>query len=243
VYAARGAVEGTEELTVGGVLARTFDIYRDQFGVLVGAALLVFAVEAVASFALPAALAAVAALISIVLTTFYQGMVVALVHDVQDGRRDSSVGDLLRSVSPVVVPLFVVSLLAGLGIGIGFVLLIIPGLFLLTVWAVVAPVTVLERPGIFAAFGRSRELVRGHGWTVLGAIVLVFVIVLCAGIVAAIIGTAVGGGDEIEAVVGWLLNALVQPLAALVAAVLYFALRPREPAADPVTYGGYAPPV
>jgi hypothetical protein len=233
----------TQELTAGGVLARTFEIYRDQFGVLVGAALLVFAVEAVASVALPAALAVVAALISMVLTTFYQGMVVALVHDVQDGRRDSSIGDLLRSVSPVVVPLFVVSLLAGLGIGIGFVLLIVPGLFLLTIWAVVAPVTVLERPGIFAAFGRSQELVRGHGWTVLGAIVLVFLIVLCAGIAAAIVGAAIGGGDAIEAAVGWLLNALVQPLAALVAAVLYFALKPREPAVEAVSYGGFAPPV
>ena len=62
----------------------------------------------------------------------------------------------------------------GLGILVGFILLIVPGLFLLTIWAVVAPVTVLERPGIFAAFGRSRELVRGHGWTVFGALVLVF---------------------------------------------------------------------
>ena len=88
----------------------------------------------------------------------------------------------------MVVPLFAVSLLAGLGIAVGFVLFIVPGLFLMTIWAAVAPVVVLERPGVFAAFGRSRELVRGHGWTVLGALALVFLIVLAAGVVAGIVG-------------------------------------------------------
>jgi hypothetical protein len=234
-----------QDFTPGTIIARAFDIYRDNFAVLAGAALLVFAVEAVATLALPGGLAILAAVVSIVLTTFYQGMVVRLVHDVQDGRRDSSVPELLRSVSPVVLPLIAVSILAGLGIGIGLLFLIVPGLLLLTIWAVVAPVTVLEQPGIFAAFRRSRELVRGHGWAVFGTLVLVFVIILTAAVVAAVLGAAVGGDDIGEAVVGWLLNALVQPLAAVTAAVLYFALRPQhdEPPPAPVTYGGFAPPV
>ena len=232
----------TESFTAGTVIARAFAIYRDQFGVLVGTALLVFAVEAVASLALPGALSILAAVVSIILTTFYQGMVVALVSDVQDGRRDNSVGDLLRSVSPVVLPLLVVSFLAGIGIGLGFIP-IAPGLYLLTIWAVVAPVCVLERPGILGSFGRSRELVRGRAWTVFAALVLVFLIVLAAGVVAGIVGVALGGGDGPQAIAGWLLNALAQPVAALTAAVLYFALRPREAESSAATYGGFAPPV
>ncbi len=233
----------TRDLTAGGVIARAFAIYRELLGVLAGAGLLVFAVEAVATLVLPAALAVAAGLVSIVLTTFYQGMVVALVHDVQDGRRDSSIGELLRSVSPVVLPLLAVSLLAGIGIVLGFVLLIVPGLFLLTIWAVVAPVTVLERPGVIAAFGRSRELVRGHGWTVFAVLLLVFLIILAAAVVAASVAGAMDDSDVGEALVGWVLNALVQPLGAITAAVLYFALKPREPAEAPATYGGFAPPV
>src|SRR5688572_3519147 len=135
----------SQDFTVGGVVARAFAIVRDHFAVLVGTALLVFAVDALATAFLRDALAIIAGAVSLVLTTFYQGMVVRLVADVQDGRRDSSVGELLRGVSPVLVPLFVVSLLAGIGIGLGFLLLIVPGLFLMTIWAVVAPVTVLER--------------------------------------------------------------------------------------------------
>jgi hypothetical protein len=68
---------------------------------------------------------------------------------------------LLQSVEPVFWPLVAVSILLGIGVGIGFVLPIIPGLMLLVIWSVVAPVTVLERVGVLAAFGRSGELVRG----------------------------------------------------------------------------------
>ena len=57
-------------------------------------------------------------------------------------------------------------------------LLIVPGLFLLTIWAVTAPAIVVERRGAIEAFGRSHELVRGEGWTVFGAIVVAFLILI-----------------------------------------------------------------
>jgi hypothetical protein len=160
-----------------------------------------------------------------------------LVQDVQDGRRDNSIGDLVRSVEPVFWPLVAVSLLFGLGVGIGFVLLIIPGLFLLVIWAVVAPVTVLERPGVWGAFGRSRELVRGNGWNVFGVIVLVFVAVAVVSVGAGVAADSLGSVGR--SLVQWAVNALLAPIAALSAAVLYFELRQRggsftSPPASPV---------
>jgi hypothetical protein len=212
-----------ERLSPGDVIGRAFGIYRDQIGVLLPAALLVFAVDAVVTWLLDeGALALIAGLVSLVLATLYQGMVVQLVRDVQDGRRDNSMGELFGSVSPVLVPLIFVSLLAGLGIGIGFLLLIIPGLVLLTFWSVVAPVTVIERPGVFSAFSRSWGLVRGHAWPVFGTIVLVFLIVVAAAIVASIIGAA--SSDGVRAILSWIFDALTQPIAALTASVLYFTL-------------------
>jgi hypothetical protein len=32
----------------------------------------------------------------------------------------------------------------------------------LAVWAVIAPVIVIERAGVFDAFGRSRQLIKGN---------------------------------------------------------------------------------
>jgi hypothetical protein len=215
----------------GDVIGRAFEIYRDQIGVLVPAALLVFAVDALASWVFDeGVLTLVAVVVSLVLATLYEGMVVQLVRDVQDGRRDNTVGELFGSVSPVLLPLIAVSILAGVGISIGFVLLIVPGLILLTFWSVVAPVTVIERPGVLRAFGRSRELVRGYGWPVFGTIVLVFLLVIAASIAAALIGLVLG--DVGRAILSWIFNALTQPVAALTASVLYFTLlqvhRPAE---------------
>ena len=129
-------------------------------------------------------------------------MVVGLVSDVQDGRRDSSVEDLVRSTGPVILPLIGAGMLAGLGIGVGFLLFIVPGLILLTIWSVIAPVIVVERSGAIDAFGRSRALVRGNGWQVFGVIVVVFIIVaVVQGILGAIgsgISDSLGGPDPLQ---------------------------------------------
>jgi hypothetical protein len=146
-----------QPINSGAVLRRIWQIYRDQIVVLVGTAAILFGLDFVAYLLLRGASIAVTILV-LVLNTLYQGMVVKLVQDIQDGRRDNSVGELLRSVEPVLLPLIGVSLLFAIGVAIGFILVIIPGLILLVIWSVVAPVTVLERPGVFAAFGRSREL-------------------------------------------------------------------------------------
>ena len=45
------------------------------------------------------------------------------------------------------MPLILAGLVVGLLVVVGFILLIVPGLFLLTIFAVVAPVIVIERAG------------------------------------------------------------------------------------------------
>ena len=215
------------------VIGRAFDIYKQQAGALIVAALIVFAVDAVARLIFDSgALLLLATLVGLVAHVFYTGMVVRLVDDVSDGVRDSSVADLFGSVGPVFLPLVLAGIVVGVGVTIGLILLIVPGLFLLTIWSVVAPAIVLERRGVFDALGRSRELVKGNGWNVFGVIVLVFLLVLVVGIVAGLIGAA--GGDVVRILVQWVTSVLVAPVAALASAVLYFALRDaREPQAPP----------
>jgi hypothetical protein len=129
--------------------------------------------------------------VTVIAATLYQGIVVSLVKDVQDGRRDYSVQDLLDQAWPVVLPLIGVGILAGIAIGIGFLLLLIPGLILLTIWSVVAPVIVVERSGVFDAFGRSRALVKGNGWQVFGVIVVVYLITTIVAFILGAIGTGI----------------------------------------------------
>jgi hypothetical protein len=222
---------GTQAISPGAVVSRIWEIYRDQFAVLAGTAVILFALQFLILLLLSGGSAIFLSVLFSVLSVLYQGMVVKLVQDVQDGRRDNSVGDLLASVSHVFWPLLAVSVLFGIGVAIGFVLLIVPGLYLLVIWSVVAPVTVLERPGVFNAFRRSCHLVRGNGWAVFGVIVIVFLAVAVASIVIGIAASGLGSAGR--AVVQWAVNALLAPVSALSASVLYFALRDRH--GEPVT--------
>jgi hypothetical protein len=211
-----------QRISPGAVVSRIWEIYLDQTLVLVGTAAVLFGVEFIVILLIPSASIATGILFW-ALSVLYQGMVVELVQDVQDGRRDHSVGGLLRSVEPVLLPLMAVSVLFALGLTIGFILLIIPGLFLLVIWSVVAPVMVLERPGVFATFGRSRELVRGNWWNVFGVIVIVALAVVVVSLLVALLTASFGTVPH--ALVLWAVDAAIAPISALSASVIYFELR------------------
>jgi hypothetical protein len=229
------------QLDAGAVIRRVFEIYVDQASVLMPAAAVVFVFTGILSALLvtaSSALALVALIISLVATTLFTGMVVELVADVQDGRRDASPGQLLQAVTPVLGQLILVGIVAGIGIVIGFVLIIVPGLILITIWSVAAPVVVLEQPGVFAALRRSRELVRGNGWQVFGVIVVVYIMVAVVSFI--IEGIAESAGSGVGIVVRVIIGVLTAPLAALAASVLYFELR--GPSAVVTPSGGLGAP-
>lgn len=214
------------KLGVGATLSEVFDIYRDQAGVLLPVAFWLFLIVAIVNGLTEGhfSLFWLAIVVSLAVGTLYQGMVVELVKDIQDGRRDNSVGDLMRSVLPVLGPLIGAGILAGLGIGAGFVLLIVPGLILLTIWAVIAPAIVVERRGVFDAFGRSRQLVKGQGWPVFGTVVTAYLIAFVAEIVFVAIANGIAHGALLRIVFSALASTLAAPIGALVASVLYFRL-------------------
>jgi len=214
------------KLDVGGTLSQAFSIYKEQAGVLLPLAFAFFLVVAVVNALLASTfiLLPLTFAVSIIASTLFQGTVVQLVRDVQDGQRDNTVGELIESVWPVVLPLIGAGILAGIGIGIGFLLLIVPGLILLTIWAVLAPVIVIERPGVFSAFGRSREIVRGNGWQVFGVIVTVFLIIFIAGLIFGAIGAAFGDSTIVTIIFNLIAQTLTAPIAALIATVIYFRL-------------------
>jgi putative effector of murein hydrolase LrgA (UPF0299 family) len=233
------------DIDVGRVISEAFSIYGSHAGVLLGTSAIFFVVVGVINGLLLSAggvfLYLLTVAISIVAITLFTGFVVKLVEDVRDGRRDSTIGELMSSATPAIGPLILNGFLRAIAIAVGFVLLIVPGLILLTIWAVTAPAIVVERVGAIDAFGRSRELVRGNGWSVFAVIVIAFLISLGVGLVLGGIGAGIGGaGAVIFRIVS---DVVTAPIAALVAAILFFDLGGgRQAAAAPAAPAEPPPP-
>ena len=101
-----------------------------------------------------------------------------------------------------------------------------------------APVIVIERLGVTDSLGRSRQLVRGNGWPVLGVVLLAFLIGAAVALGLGLGAEAIFEGDIVETVFGTLAATVTAPIEALVASVLYFRLveieRQRRPAESSV---------
>lgn len=227
---------------IGDILTRAWGLYTRFFTHFVAVAGAVFLglglVAALIEELAPSGdggrlLAALAALIvSFVGYYWMQGVLVLMTDDVRDGRADLPIGALFARVRPALTTLVVAAILAGIGIAIGLLLLIVPGLYLLTRWSMLGPAIVLERLGAGAAFTRSHELVRGNGWPVFGLLVLMF---LGNIIVGGLIGSAITA--VFTGFVGnWLgtaiANTIVTPFIAIATTLVYFELGGRGAPAD-----------
>jgi tetrahydromethanopterin S-methyltransferase subunit G len=226
---------------VGEVLGEAWSLYTKFFVRFFVIAIIVFAVVNLLNAligslighksGIGAVLALVTLVVSIVGTFWLQGALVYAVDDVRDGKIDATVGEVFQRVRPHLGTLIGAGILAGLGIAVGFIFLIVPGLILLTWWCLIVPTIVLEGKSVGASFGRSRELVRGHAWTVFGVIILTGIIIaVAAGILNAIFSflgpflrTWIGGSIS---------SAVVGPFFAVALTLMYFKLRDlKEPAA------------
>jgi hypothetical protein len=162
-------------------------------------------------------------LVAIVAAFVLQATLVKAVQDVRDGRADLSIGETAAAALPYIWPVAGASILAGIGIAIGLFLLIVPGLFLITIWAVIVPAIVIERAGVFASFGRSQQLVRGYGWQVFGTLVLLWLILLAVDIILGVIFLALPTllRSGISTVIS---GTLIAPYIALVVTLMYYRL-------------------
>ena len=214
------------KLSVGEALSEVFAIYRENAGVLIPLAFWLFFVVAIVQGLAEdsALLLLIGAILNLSSRSSTRGWSSASSATSRTGRRDLSVGDLYRQVTPVLWTLFGASILYAIAVAIGFVLLIVPGLILLTIWAVLAPAIVIENRGMTDAFRRSRELVKGFGWPVFGTVLCAALITVVVGVILISIAAAIADGPILRIVLGLLASSVTAPIAGLVAGVLYYRL-------------------
>lgn len=215
-------------MSIGEVLGEAWTLYKRLFGRSVVVAGLIFLVVSLADALASTAATFAAGLVSLVLALvgglLVQGALVEVVHDIQEGRPPARPTDYYRRTRERLGTLLGASILYGVGVAIGFVLLIVPGLIAVARWSLIVPLVMIERLGWRDAFHRSNELVRGRTGSVLGLIVITNVLTAVATLVlrAAFSGLPLFWSGWIGGVVA---GALVVPFEAYVLTVLYYRLR------------------
>lgn len=210
------------------MIGQAWDMYKAHWRHLLPIALVVYILIAFLTLLLTALLgwlgAILGALAALAGVFWLQGALVVAIDDVRDGRADLSIGETLARVQPRLNTLTLAGLLAAIGVGVGLVLLIVPGLYLLTIWLLIVPAIMLEGRGVGDAFSRSQELVRGYGWSVFGVIVLTILILFGVSLVFGIVDSAIDNRW-----VGLLFNIFTQtltaPFVALAWTLTYYELR------------------
>ncbi len=132
----------------------------------------------------------------------------------------------------VAMPAYVLSLLvSAIPIGLGLMLLVLPGLYLAARLFLVVPLAATERLGAIALLERSWRLTAGHGVPIMGFLLLAVLFVLGASVLAGGIGAALGTVFKLVGLgaVGGFVNNLV-------AAVLATAIAVANAAAASVIY-------
>ncbi len=160
--------------------------------------------------------------------------------------RPAGLGECIAQGVALLLPVFLVAVLATLALMVGFMLFIVPGIVLMVFWWVLIPTVVVERPGLLRAFGRSMELTKGYRWRVFALFLVIVVGYIVIGMVvgAASFGALFSTTDlenleaatrssfDIFVLIDWLLSSLLAAFWSVMAAVSYHDLRIAQEGAD-----------
>jgi hypothetical protein len=158
------------------------------------------------------------------------GLLVQLAYDAKLGR-PLQLGRYVGPALSAVVPMAVLSLVVGILVGVGFLLLVVPGLWVLAVFSVTPVAVVIERAG-FGGLGRSADLTKGYRWPIVGANILIMIIAAAINFIAMfVIGLIIVplGGNVTGTLIGVLglgiITSVANGLAAILISLIYARLR------------------
>ncbi len=219
---------------IGGVLDNGFSLYRHSLKgtflfAFVGSLLSAPVGRVAPTPGAPADFGLIATLLTLSLVTFVLslviwGAIIARIHAVQHGESLTAREAVAVGLRRFPVMLGVV-LLAMLMLGVGFLLLVIPGIYLLVriLFAPFAAIT--ESKGVTESIRYSFELTRGRWWRTFLLVTIVSIVVSVLYAIVIVVVGAFGGAelDELERL-PWQFDFVVMPLLGGLLAPLSYAL-------------------
>jgi hypothetical protein len=256
-----GGQEITQELSLGDVVSKTFNLYRRDFSqylvlfLVVEAIIGVFTTVVQHAIHLPVLVAgattqqvlnwapgffgaffALFGLIAIVTWVFFPVAIGAAVKlsSEQIKKEPTDFATSIKFAVSKLVWIWVVGIVTGIIVVLGLIALVVPGIILTIMFSLVLPVVLLESPGVLESLGRSRKLV-GNRWLKTLALIIVFGIII--GIASAIVGLISSPFGIASSLVSSVLSAFYLPLIPIFLTVYYYSnaarIAPPQPGQTP----------
>ena len=246
-------------LSTSELLDRTFHLYRNNFLVFVGITaipqLFILAMQLgsaamiweqqLIGLGVTAIVAGLGSYVAIEISHAATIMAVSNLHL----DRPTSIGSSYAAAKSSLPRVIGITIAMGIAIGIAFLFLIVPGVYLALAWALTIPITVLEGGGLNVSTTRSRALTKGGRGRIFVIYFLLFVLTMTVvflmqflmllplGIIMASTGThnpaATGAMTQaLQAVAGFISTSLVGPLITIALTLIYYDQRVRKEGFD-----------
>jgi hypothetical protein len=166
----------------------------------------------------------------LVMTPIITAICIYALHSIAEGQRPSP-GQVFVAGFEAFTPLFAAVLLAAIGIALGFLALIVPGIYLAVRWYFVPQAVVIEGARGPAALTRSGQIVQGLWWRTFGLVVLANLAAAIPVFVLLTPFTAIASSTDqsVWALVGTILTTSVTtPFVSLYSTLLYYDLLARR---------------
>jgi hypothetical protein len=229
---------------LGALVSDGFAVYRQNFWVLLGlAAAVVVPVELIVSGVglgwltsgydpTPPPGAAIVPVVTqgLVIAPLVTAMSLFVLLDAANGER-ARFGPTLQRGLDLFTPLFLVVLILAIGVVAGFLVIIIPGIYLAIRWLFAPAAVILDGQRGIAAFERSGQLVQNFWWRCFGVMLVVYIVTaIPANIIQqGFLSVAESADSAAVGLVGQIVaSTLALPLLALMTGLLYFDQKLRQ---------------
>jgi hypothetical protein len=235
-----------QELGIGEVISRTFDVYRRGFVKYVMLFIVVEAISGVLTtlvqraYILPTLpanptsdqvssylsslvgtlipLVAFSALIALVFVPIAVGGTIKMTsEEIEKGKADLAAS--VKFSASKLVWMWALGILVGIIVGLGLIALIVPGIILGIMFCLSLNALLIENTGVLGSMSRSRELV-SHRWLKTFATFLIVIIIVA--IAQAIVSLISGPFGEASTVVSSILSSFYVPLFPIALTVYYY---------------------
>lgn len=172
-------------------------------------------------------------LIGWIINTIASGMAVKVASDILQ-KRNVDLSETLNYTASRLPSLLVAGIITGLLIAIGLICLVVPGIILAIMFSLIVPAIVIERTDALESLSRSRRLVGGRWLKTFGLLLVIYIIIIIAGLIFGAISSLFGPADWI---ISSFLTALVSPILPIALTLYYYTMVAREqpPPTPPAT--------